>query len=267
MKIKIIDRSICDRCNLYKCNYVNSILKQDFFSLRTESTVCPVSYLIDKPTFVVQEGNEFSEKCILCGLCVKACPLNNLEFDYESIEHKSNSDLYKLNREIDERLENLSEQQYNAIAMDYLNLIFGFGANTNRNGSIDFDGYLSFTIGNLGIEAFVEVDYNNDSLESCRRLLKDFLIYKGQYSTEVNNGIIVLKDFPEENSRDIYNLIKNIKNFPYTEKKNIYITTFDILREVSIFKASESFDLSLFFSPKEETLNEYKKRLEKKLGQ
>ena len=253
MKIKIVDTKICDSCMSIECTFVDSILKPEYYSLRTESTVCPVAYLSEKPTNLLNGFFLDSKKCINCGLCIINCPKSNLQMiDYE----------YNIST-----FENLSEQQYNAIALSYLKKIFGFAANTNRNSSIDFDGYVQFQKTNF--EAFVEVDYGNDSLESCRRLLGDFLTYRGSFVSEydsVNNGIIVLKDFPLENSRDVYNLINCIKDFPTTKKKHILIITFSLLRHLAITGINIESPEDIFFSPKLEKLEEFKKRISLKYG-
>lgn len=70
----------------------------------------------------------------------------------------------------------LSEFQINAIALSYLDQIVEFAANTNRNRSMNFDGFMQTRAGEA---CFVEVDYGNDSLECCRRLVGDFITYEG----------------------------------------------------------------------------------------
>lgn len=207
MEIKIKDRTKCESCKKLRCTFANAVLKANYYSLRSESTICPVGYLIDRPTEITDNDAFDTKICIKCGLCVLECPYDNLyvkDFFFNT-----------------ETFDNLTEQQYNAIALSYLHNMFEFATNTNRNASIDFDGYVETS---QDLEAFVEVDYGNDSLESCRRLLGDFLSYKGQFDEEVNYGIIVLRNFPEC-SRDIYSLIKNIGKFPLTKNKRIYITT------------------------------------------
>lgn len=244
MKIKITDRNECEECTSVLCTFKSETILPNYYSLRTESTVCPVGYLNQKPIILVEENYLDTSKCINCCLCVKDCIMGNL-----AIED------YKYNAVFD----NLSGLQYNAIALSYLHLIFGFAANTNRNGSIDFDGY--FQLPSKNFEGFVEVDYYNDSLESCRRLLGDFLTYRGQLSEEVNYGLIVLKDFPSETSRDVYNLISKIKEFPKTSNKEIGLTTFSLLRKFALASHNILFPKQLFFNPMNESLSDYKKRI------
>jgi len=244
MKIRIIDRSKCEECTSILCTFKRETILPNYYSLRSESTVCPVGYLNQKPITLVEDNYLDTSKCINCCLCVGDCIMDNLT--YEDYEYNAVFD-------------NLSGLQYNAIALSYLHKIFGFAANTNRNGSIDFDGY--FQLPSKNFEGFVEVDYYNDSLESCRRLLGDFLTYRGQLSEEVNYGLIVLKDFPSETSRDVYYLIKRIKEFPKTCNKEIGITTFSLLRKLALISQNIIAPKELFFDPTKETLSDYKHRI------
>lgn len=244
MKIKIIDRNKCEECTSILCTFKSETILPNYYSLRTESTVCPVGYLNQKPTTLVEYNYLDTSKCINCCLCVGDCIMGNLaieEYEYNAV------------------FDDLSGLQYNAIALSYLNMIFGFAANTNRNGSIDFDGY--FQLPSENFEGFVEVDYYNDSLESCRRLLGDFLTYRGQLSKEVNFGLIVLKDFPDETSRDVYNLIRKIKEFPKTHNIEIVLTTFSLLRKIAFTPHDRLSPKQLFFNPMCDSLSNYKKRI------
>lgn len=127
---------------------------------------------------------------------------------------------------------------HNAIACSYLNHIFEFAANTNRNKALQFDGYTS-TIN--GKEAFVQIDQDNDSLESVRRLIGDFLLYSPA-DRKIQIGIVVLQELPREGSRDVYNVLESLKSFPTTSNYKFYFTTFKLLRFIALHIEFSDFD-------------------------
>ena len=133
---------------------------------------------------------------------------------------------------------NLSTPQCNAIACSYLNHIFEFAANTNRNKSLQFDGYVSTRNGK---EAFVQIDQDNDSLESVRRIIGDFLLYSPS-DRKIQIGIVVLQELPREGSRDVYNVLDALKAFPTTSNYKFYFTTFKLLRFIALHIEFSDFD-------------------------
>ena len=78
-------------------------------------------------------------------MCELSCHCKNIECI--DVEYNTNN------------FANLSTPQCNAIACSYLNHIFEFAANTNRNKSLQFDGYVSTRNGK---EAFVQIDQTED---------------------------------------------------------------------------------------------------------
>ncbi len=238
MHIRIINADICETCENRTCAFVDARIKDQFYSIRTETTVCPLGILIDetKPT-------SFGSKCINCALCVKSCFATNLEI---------------VNYSPDFDIANLLELQYNAIALSYLDKITGFAANTNRNRSLNFDGFLQTKTGE---SCFVEVDYNNDSLECCRRLIGAFITYEGHIGS-IRNGLIVLQDFPKEGSREVFNVIEKLASFPSTKDYQIYFCTFSLLRHMMLKLNTTNLALSdLFYNPRNESIEEYKQRM------
>ncbi len=217
MKIIVKDREICLLCQNKICAYSNSVIKENFHGLRSETTVCPVALLQDSPLDLTDTGIIDKSECICCGLCELSCSY------YKNLDCEIDDYLY-------DNFLGLTEQQYNAIACSYLHFLIGFSANTNRNKSLQFDGYVSH---GSGEEAFVEVDYSGDSLESVRRLLGDRLLYSPS-DREIKNGVVVLRSMPQKGSRDVYNLLEKIKEFPTTKDMNIYVTTFSILRLLAL---------------------------------
>ena len=216
MSIKIKDIDICSQCGNKDCSYTNAEIKANFFGVRTEETVCPNAVLIDGPLDKVKNSILVDQNCINCGLCAINCHSNNIDCD--------NLDFFN------DDFKDLNRLQYNAIVCSYLNRIFGFSANTNRNKSLQFDGYVC-TIN--GKEAFVQIDYNNDSLECARRLIGDFLLFSPS-DRKIQNGIIVLNDFPRKGSNDIYNVLQAIMEFPTTYNFKFYFTTFKLLRFLAL---------------------------------
>lgn len=241
MKIRIKDRSICGVCQNKICAYSNSVIKENFHGLRSETTVCPVSLLQESPLDLTDTEILDKKECISCGLCELSCSYyKNLDCEIEDY--------------LCDNFLGLTEQQYNAIACSYLHYLIGFSANTNRNKSLQFDGYVSH---DSGEEAFVEVDYNDDSLESVRRLLGDRLLYSPS-DREIKNGVVVLKCMPQKGSRDVYNLLENIKKFPTTKDMNIYVTTFSILRLLALNLQHAELTLSeVLFNVLNETDKQY----------
>ncbi len=232
MRVKILDENICIECKNITCTYLDATIKESFYSLRSETTVCPTAVLTDGMASVQKKDGFLDKKeCIECGLCVANCIKHNLSFENLSLEIDT--------------FDGLSEQQYNALALSYLGRLFDFSANTNRNRSINFDGYIQT---HSGDECFVEVDWTDDSLESCRRILGDFILYTEKSS--VKCGLIVLRNIPKAGSRDVYELLHHIHNFPKLSEFRFYITTFAILRYLALNSSRKDYELSdLFYDP------------------
>lgn len=224
MSVKIKDIGICSQCGNKDCSYIDARVKTNFYGLRTEETVCPTTVLTDGPLEKVK-GNFLDDKaCIDCGLCKLSCHNKNIECT--DVDFCKNS------------FATLSTPQCNAIACSYLNHIFEFAANTNRNKALQFDGYTS-TIN--GKEAFVQIDQDNDSLESVRRLIGDFLLYSPA-DRKIQIGIVVLQELPREGSRDVYNVLESLKSFPTTSNYKFYFTTFKLLRFIALHIEFSDFD-------------------------
>lgn len=240
MSIRIINTEVCQNCKKETCAFIDRVTKSDTV-FASEGTVCPTGVLQTNPS----QLNPFTKKeCIKCGLCVGYCSKSNLEFLDE--EHNAL------------RLDYCNSFGMNALVSNYLNKIFAFASNSNRNSSVLFDGYVE--IGE-GKEAFVEVD-EKDALECLRNLLGDFLLYKGQYSNEVNTGLIVLSEIPSKRNSNVYTVIERMRVFPNLENKNIYITTFSMLRHLFLHKRDECvvFD-DVFYNPNKETPEDYSARV------
>ena len=226
MSVKIKDIEVCSLCGNKDCSYKDARVKTNFYGLRTEETVCPTTVLTDGPLDKAK-GNMLDDKdCIDCGLCERSCHNNNIEC--VDVDFCKNSFV------------SLSTQQCNAIACSYLNHIFEFAANTNRNKALQFDGYASTVNGK---EAFVQIDQDNDSLESVRRLIGDFLLYSPA-DRKIQIGIVVLQELPKEGSRDVYNVLESLKNFPTTSDYKFYFTTFKLLRFIALHLESSDFDFA-----------------------
>lgn len=226
MRIKIIDKEKCVKCNQRSCSMIDTISKSDFYNLRTEQYTCPVKMF----TYGVTEEqldagyidiDPEKTECLYCGLCAVQCSKNNLLI--EEYEYDARSDLKRLT----ESGELQSQGPSNIIALSYLNCLFDFGANTNLVKTLPFDGVV-FT--HNGEACLVEVDINNDSLECCRRLLADIVLHNDKNDRTIKNGLIVLNDFPKDGSRDVIPLIKKIKEFSASSDINIFISTFSLLR-------------------------------------
>ncbi len=247
MKVQLIDTSICEKCVLHKCTYLNvANTKNDFYNLPSETTICPTAAIGDNgPIDVINSNRVIStDKCVSCGLCISFCHMQNLRCE----EYDSDTSLFG----------QLTERQLKAVVSSYLSQIFEFAANTNRNNALLFDAYVSTK---LGEEAFVEVDYRDDSLESTRRLLGDILMFSN--NKNILNGILVLSNLPESGSRDVYTVIDKIKSFPKTENIRIYMTTFSILRKLCLFMNPGEHKFSdLFYDCSCESVDDYYERIE-----
>lgn len=246
MSVRIIDNDICFECKRETCAYIDVVTKNGtFFS--SEGSVCPTGALQSNPAMM--QNSPFSKKeCINCGLCVGYCNKSNLAIDY-------------LNNDFP--LENCNSFGYNALVSNYLNKIFSFASNSNRNSSVLFDGYLEISSEK---EAFVEVDAK-EPLECMRGLFGDFLMYKGQYADEVNIGLIVLQDIPKREASNIYSVLEKMQSFPGLDKKQIYLSTFSLLRFLFLNPISSGYDFErVFFSPLSEKVEQYKNRLKEEIG-
>ena len=113
-----------------------------------------------------------------------------------------------------------------------------------------------------GEEAFVEIDYKDDSLECVRRILGDIIRYSDTH--KIKNGIVVLSRLPQIGSRDVYNLLEKMKKFPTTNDISIYMTTFSHLRAIYLYKGQSalcSFE-DVFYNPIKEDICAYQKKVE-----
>lgn len=258
MRIKIIDRTKCESCKQRSCSLTDTITKSDFMNLKTEQYTCPVKMFAYGLTDEQIEAGYIDfdaerNECLYCCLCVIQCSQQNLLI--EGYSYDARADMLKLK----ECGELQSQGPSNIIALSYLNILFGFAANTNLIRTLSFDGAMLTKSGNA---CLVEVDINNDSLECCRRLLSDLVLYNHRSDTKIKNGLMVINDFPKQGSRDVITLIKSIKSFVNTSDISIYITTFSLLRYFALNLDSGDYELNdLFFNVAEITEEEYLKKL------
>lgn len=237
MSIGIIDIEVCQNCKKETCAFIDRVTKNGT-AFASEGTVCPTGVLQANPS----QQNPFSKReCISCGLCVGYCNKSNLQITGDDNGFN---------------LGYCNSFGMNALVSNYLNKIFPFAANSNRNSSVLFDGYVE--IGGEK-EAFVEVD-EKDALECCRNLLGDFLLYEGQFTSEVDMGLIVLEEIPTTGS-NIYTVIEKMHTFPRLENKEIYFTTFAFLRHLFLRQVQNTAFERIFFNPMKETLEEYYRRI------
>lgn len=250
--IKIIDKSVCENCKVLSCSFLRtSLTRNDFCKLSSETTVCPTQILADGPyesalsLGIIDKDASSKKICVDCGLCVKNCAYSNLAFSNDSFN--IDSDLFA----------QLTEPQLKAVVTSYLGFLFAFSANTNRNRALQFDGFIS---SDSEERSFVEIDWNNDSLECSRRLLGDILTYRS--AVNINEGLMVLRDIPALGSRDIYNVLEKVNSFPTTNNISIYITSIPILRWLSLHSLKTSFILSeIGYNPLVETKETYLNRI------
>lgn len=239
MKISIRNQETCDNCMIRTCAFIDARIKEQFYSLRTETTVCPTGVLESET-----KPASFGKDCVHCALCSMNCHANNLEVTNDG-------------RSLD--FSGLSEFQINAIALSYLDQIVEFAANTNRNRSMNFDGFMQTRAGEA---CFVEVDYGNDSLECCRRLVGDFITYEGNIGP-IRKGVMIMREYPREGSRDVFNVIEKLSVFPTTTDCEIYFCTFDTLLRIALNIDATDWQLSdLFYNPNVEDLATYLDRIE-----
>lgn len=237
MSISIINIEVCQSCRKETCAFIDTVKKNDTVYV-SEGTVCPTGVLQANPS----QQNPFTKReCIECGLCVGYCNKSNLQIKCDDSSFK---------------LDYCSSFGLNAMVSNYLNKIFPFAANSNRNSSVLFDGYVEF---GGEKEAFVEVD-EKDALECCRNLLGDFLFYKGQFSSEINMGLIVLEEIPPIGS-NVYTVIEKMHTFPHLEGKEVYFTTFSFLRHLFLNPIQDVVFENIFFNPLKESLENYNGRI------
>lgn len=244
--IKIINPSICETCNSLACSFLKeSIVRHDIGKLSTETTVCPTQALSEGPNESELKSRRIEKNCVDCGLCIMHCPHNNLKI--ESNDYNIIKDSFK----------NLTETQLKATVMSMLGFIFSFAANTNRNKSLHFDGFICSSTDK---KSFVEIDWENDSLKCTRRILGDILTYS--HITKIDSGLIVLKEIPSSGNRDVYNVLKKISTFPTTQELSIYITTIPILRWIMLYNGNKKYEISdIGFNPLKETREDFIKRI------
>ena len=258
MRIKIINRKICDECNRKTCSNNDVVEKTGFYNLKSERYTCPIRLFQYGPANEQLEQGYIDvdlkeNKCIYCLLCAIKCSKQNLQIESYKYNAVNDFEVLKLIAEPQARAPS------NIIASSYLNCLFDFAANTNLNKSLLFDGYV-YTIAEE--QCFVEVDIQNDSLECCRRLLSDIVSYNFKCEKKIKNGLMILNNFPKKGSHDIYTVIEKLKTFPYTSDLNIYITTFSLLRNFAMRFEKNKYTLKdLFLNMMSETTDAYQNRL------
>lgn len=246
MSINIINIEVCQTCKKETCAYIDRVTKSNTVFV-SEETVCPTGVLQSNPSQMTNLPFN-DKKCIDCGLCVGYCSKQNLIITVDSPAIN---------------LEHCNSIGMNILVSNYLNKIFPFAANSNRNSSVTFDCYVE--IGEEK-EAFVEVD-EKDALECCRNLLGDFLLYEGQFSSEVNVGLIVLEEIPPVGS-NIYTVVEKMHTFPRLEGKEIYFTTISFLRHLFLKTTTVGSYIfeNVFFNPLKESLEVYQARAFAEVG-
>lgn len=246
MKIKIVNPDKCENCNAKSCKFLTlTTVKEDFIRLSSETSICPTSAIDENGPSEsdLKRRSIGGGSCVECGLCVRFCVHGNLTA--EGCSFKA------------DKFESLDAIQLKAVTSLYLSLLFDFAANTNRNQSLPFDGYV---LTSSGAEAFVEIDAGDDSLECLRRILGDLVTYS--QSRPITNGIVILSSLPKSGSRDIYPVMEKMRNFPTTRKIKIYITTFSILRMLCMAGVKRADDFRTFlFDCANESEREYMKRV------
>lgn len=249
MKIKIKDIEICGKCTVKQCSFKNlANIKHDFHNISSETTICPTGAIsgygpseksLETGVIVAEKGTF----CVECGLCVRFCSHKNLSY-YDCPSDTSG-------------FGDLTAPQIKAVTSLYLSALLEFSANTNRNNSLSFDGYVCSSEGR---EAFVEIDYNNDSLECVRRLLGDIIKYSDSH--RIRTGIVVLSELPHKGSRDVYNLISKLRTFPTTTDIQVYMTTFSVLRKMCLTLPSKGYLFDdIFYNPNNEEVEMYLSRI------
>lgn len=246
MKIQILDVETCEKCVSRNCSFLNvAKVCTGFNNMKSETTVCPTLAIGDRgPVGLVgSDGYISAEECVSCGLCVVYCNKANLI----CADHDSDTSEFG----------ELTELQLKAVVSQYLMCLFEFAANTNRNRAMLFDGYMT---DRFGEQAFVEIDYNNDSLKCTRRLLGDIMMFSG--SRNIRNGLLVLSELPSAGNRDVYALIEKMRAFPTTSHINVFMTTLSHLREMALFLTPGEYGMNdLFYDCTSESVEEYKNRI------
>ncbi|MCQ2088897.1 MAG: hypothetical protein MJY93_01485 [Fibrobacter sp.] len=257
MYIKILDTIKCKKCNKKTCARNDVITRNN---LSTDRDTCPIKFISNEPSNEqLQQGyidvkippKEKRMGCLYCGLCVKKCSKQNLEFEADatiSVTTQMPQDMIQAN--------NVA----NVIAMSYLNSLFDFAANTNLNKNLRFDGYIS---NENGEECFVETDINNDSLECCRRLIGNLISYNSRNTVnKIECGLIVLEKLPKKGTNDVYALVEKLRQFPTTSYYKIYFTTLSILQYFfNRYEKNQHELLEMFFLMAEESREKYVERL------
>lgn len=263
MKIAIKNTSVCESCSHKTCALSDVVERTTFSKFKTERYTCPARYLQIEPTDKQLEESRIDiavdtegSRCIHCGLCVLSCSKDNLEMQQDG------EDLFG------EFLNNSTSDvdgATNIVALSYLSRIFDFAANTTLNKALEYDGVVIDKNDNC---YFIEVDVGDDSLEACRRILRDIVVHNHNHpDKKINAGIMVLKSVPQKGSRDVFTVVDSLRNFPATTSLNIYMTTFADLRRFSfLFSKNECTVQELCYDLTRESMHEYESRVRKLLA-
>lgn len=236
--------SYCLDCSNKTCLRQERLIKSSKIpSLTTEKEVCPTEAIKRN-----EDGQWSIDKklCVGCGLCSMNCryraiyqdfdgmfTINHIKKDdytgdkYESVSIDSNvpnehiSEFGYLNENINVLMD---EFKANKLVSNYLNSIFGFCANTNRNRNLRFDGYFQ----NDMQDGFLSVDINDDSLSCIRKVLDAFACARQNEKNNTDCALIVLKTFPTS-AKHCLEVLDCIYKYKPTSDLKIYITTVSCL--------------------------------------
>ena len=256
MNIFIKDIKKCEDCKRRTCMITESTQIPNSFNLKPEKFTCPVKIFengfLERQIELEQinvELKESDKECILCLLCAANCSQNNLQVDKISMNIK---DMFETNGNNEQQSNILS----NTIALAYMQKIFTFAANTNFSRAITFDGFAISDDESF----FVEVDINNDALESCRRILGEMTMFNCGKDNKILNGIIVLETMPKDNS-NVNTLIRKIREFPTTQHVKIYMTTMSLLRYWAMTLSEKQSIKNMLYDCASESIDSYINKL------
>lgn len=258
--IHIADTKVCSSCNLRTCTVCDVVERKTFATFKSERDTCPRKILTNGPddrmieSARIDSESRAGAECIYCYICVDRCSQGNLTI--EDYNFDTEADFAPLRATDSQQANALA----NIIASSYLNSLFDFAANTTLNRSVSFDGVV---YDKEGRAYFVEVDSNDDSLESFRRLLGDIATHNAKPSAQpIDTGIMVLSSLPKAGSRDVYTLAEKVKAFPGTANVRVYVTTFKLLRHFMLNIEKDEEEVStLFYEIVNEKPQEYTDRL------